>query len=106
MGWSFDVVLHSPLGPRPGTLTLYENGAGRSTLALLGTDNPIAESAVSGNRIAFSGSVETAVGTREYRAAATVENGTLSGEIIFYLRTAPIKIPLPVPMRLSGSQKK
>jgi len=106
MGGSFDVVLRSPLGPRTGTLTLCQNGAAlRGALAFFGTENPIAEGAVSGNRITFSGIIETAVGAREYKAEINVDHGVLSGELIFYLRTVPVKIPLPVPMKLTGKRK-
>lgn len=106
MGGTFDVVLRSPLGPRWGTLTLCQNGAlltGR--LSLLGTVNPITEGTVSGRRFMFSGSIATAVGMREYKAEGTVENGVLQGDIVFYLRTALVKIPLPIPMKFTGERK-
>lgn len=101
----FDVVLRSPLGPRMGTLALRRNGeALQGSLSFFSTENAIVEGTVIGNRYLFSGTVATAAGAREYRAAVTIENDLLSGEITFYLRTIPVKIPLPVPMKLTGKR--
>ena len=107
MGGIFSVVLRSPLGPRAGTLALYQNGAVlQGKLTFFGMDNPIAEGTVSGKQYTFSGSITTAAGVREYKAIATIDNGVLNGEMVFYLRTVPVKIPLPVPMKLTGKRIK
>ena len=101
----FDVALRSPLGPRTGTLTLLQNGdALQGVFSFFGKDNTIDEGTVNGNTYVFGGNIATAAGNRQYRATVEIINDELYGEVVFYLRTVPVKIPLIIPMKLTGKR--
>lgn len=102
----YDVVLKSPLGLKMGTLALsLQGGILKGSLTFFGKENPIIAGTVEGNTCVFTGNIVTAAGEREYKASVIISEGDLQGEVVFYLRTIPVKIPLLIPMRLTGKRK-
>jgi len=103
---TYDVVLRSPLGLRKGTLELsLKSGVLHGAFFILRKKNPIREGTVIGNTCAFSGIIATAAGEREYEATVTIIDDEIHGEVVFYLRTIPIKIPLLIPMKITGKRR-
>jgi hypothetical protein len=102
----FDVSLQSPLGPKKGILVLLQNGnVIRGTFSLFGKDNMIDRGIADADSCTFHGEIVTAVGGREYKATVAVNGDELFGELVFYLRTVPVKIPLLIPMKLTGKRR-
>ncbi|MEA4921030.1 MAG: hypothetical protein VB078_08935 [Clostridiaceae bacterium] len=102
----YDVILKSPLGLKMGTLALsFQSGILKGSLTFFGKENPIRAGIVDGNTCKFTGNIITAAGEREYKANVIISGEELHGEAVFYLRTIPVKIPMLIPMRLTGKRK-
>jgi hypothetical protein len=103
----FDVTLRSPLGPKQGVLTLIDEGSSMAgSFALFGQVNPLTDYTPVQNGWRFSGSVATTAGAREYTATATLCGDELTGEMVFFLHTFRMKIPFPIPMKLTGRRRR
>lgn len=103
---TYDVALRSPLGLKMGTLALsLQGGMLKGSFTFFGKENPITAGTVDGNTCVFSGNIVTAAGEREYKASVIISEGELHGEAVFYLHTIPVKIPLLIPMHLTGKRK-
>ena len=103
---TYDVALRSPLGLKKGTLELsLKSGILQGAFSIFREKNPIRNCTVVGNTYVFSGNIATAAGERDYKATVTIIDDELRGEVVFYLRTIPVKIPLLIPMKITGKRR-
>ena len=104
----YNVILHSQMGPKNGTLTLHEeHGAVTGTLSLLSHEVPVSGSRMPDGRLHLIHQVVTAVSTYPCQSILKDTNGTLSGELQMDSSGAPWSAGRPqskVIMTWSGEQ--
>gem|GEM_PF-1812059 len=75
----FDIVLHSPMGPKRGTLKLFEDGETLSgTIKILGYENSFSGGAVKGRCYTFSVKMKSLVGDVPCSVTAEIRDKVLT----------------------------
>lgn len=76
----YEIILHSQLGPRKGTLCLEGTGGQLcGVLSLLGYENPVRGTRGEAGTVTLSHSLRTAVGEHPCRSVLKLSGSTLSG---------------------------
>ncbi|MEA4847399.1 MAG: hypothetical protein VB106_09235 [Clostridiaceae bacterium] len=74
----FDIVLHSPMGPKKGTLKLFEEGEALSgIITILGCENSFSGSTVKGQHYTFFVKLKTPAGDVPCSVTAEIRDKTL-----------------------------
>jgi hypothetical protein len=76
----YEINLQSPLGPRKGILSLYEEAQSvTGSLTMFNNHVPIKEGSAQENAVRFCGEIVTQIGRISYMAEARVEEDSLTG---------------------------
>ncbi len=87
----YDITLDSPLGLKPGTMTLtYTDDQVSGTLSVLGHDNPFSGERCGADQIAVHGSVRTLFGALPSEVTLRFEGGTVIGTARVSGQTIPM----------------
>lgn len=75
----FEIVLHSPMGPKKGNLSLVEDGGTLSgIIRILGYENSFSGGLAEGNHFSFQSNLKSPVGTVSCMVTAEVRGKLLS----------------------------
>lgn len=87
----YDITLDSPLGPKPGTMTLaYTDDQVSGILSVLGHDNPFSGERHGADQIVVHGSVRTLFGALPSEVTLRFEGGTVTGTARVSGQTIPV----------------
>jgi len=79
---TYNINLETPMGNRPGKLTLKTDGGSLSgTFAAEGAENTFTDGTVSGEEIAFMAQVSTPMGQITLNFKGTVSGDAISGQV-------------------------
>ena len=71
----YHITLHSPLGPRRGTLQLpADQGSGKALVTLLGYENQILAKQIQEDQYQLDGRLDSVMGKIEFAAELTVQD--------------------------------
>lgn len=76
----YSITMKTPLGTQKGVVTLNVQGDSLSgSFKAMGTANSFSNGKVSGNKITFSGTLRTIIGSIPYVVEATIEGDNITG---------------------------
>lgn len=75
----YQITLHSPMGPRRGTLEL--SGDGRAVVELLGFSSPLKAERLDAERLRLMGQLDSVMGKIELRAELVIRKGAFDSVV-------------------------
>ena len=78
---TYSLILKTPMGARKGELILHtDGGALTGAIVVKGKESPIESGTADGERFAFTGALDTAMGRMDFAASGIVAGDALTGE--------------------------